>query len=225
MGVSRHLRIDLAEYDSRIRTFVPHYEELVRVTAGALRFVDRPGPTVVDLGVGTGALAEACLGVRPDAGIVGIDTDPGMLKAAEARLARHAGVTLVEEDFLTVALPACDAVVACISLHHVPTPDEKRAFYRRCREALRPGGILVSGDAFPGAQSSLAAEHREAWLAHLSRSYTRDEAEAHLASWADEDVYFPLEWETAWLREAGFNPEVLWRMEGFGVVAGFVAGG
>ena len=71
MSVSQHLRIDLAEYDSRIRTFVPHYEDMVRVTAESLRFLKSPDPTIVDLGVGTGALAEACLRARPDAEVVG----------------------------------------------------------------------------------------------------------------------------------------------------------
>ena len=67
----------------------------------------------------------------------------------------------------------------------------------------------------------MAAEHREAWLKHMEKSYSREESESHLASWADEDVYFPLDWELGWLREAGFRPEVLWRVEGFAVVAGF----
>ena len=221
MGVSQHLRIDLAEYDSRIRTFVPHYEDMVRVTAESLHFLKSPDPTIVDMGVGTGALAEACLEARPEAGIVGMDNDPGMLKAAEVRLAAYPQVKLVEGDFLKADLPPCHAMVACISLHHVRTPEEKRAFYRKCRAALRPSGILVSGDSFPGTEPAVAAEHREAWLKHMEKSYSREESESHLASWADEDVYFPLDWELGWLREAGFRPEVLWRVEGFAVVAGF----
>ena len=221
MSVSAHLRIDLADYDSRIRTFVPNYEDLVRVTAESLRFVKSPDPTIVDLGVGTGALAEACLGARPDAGIVGMDNDPGMLKAAEVRLAEYPGVELVEGDFLQVELPLCDAIVACLSLHHVRTPVEKSAFYGKCRAALRPSGVLLSADCFPGTELRVAADHRESWLKHMEKSYSREESESHLASWADEDVYFPLESELGWLREAGFRPEVLWRTDGFAVVAGF----
>ena len=75
-----------------------------------------------------------------------------------------------------------DAIVACISLHHVRTPEEKRRFYGKCHAALRRPGLLVTADCFPGAEPMLAAEHREAWLAHLERSYSRPEAEAHLLS-------------------------------------------
>jgi tRNA (cmo5U34)-methyltransferase len=223
MSVSEHLRIDLAEYDTRIRTFVPHYGDLVRIAGESLRFVTSPEPRIVDLGVGTGALAAACLEAKPKAELVGIDSDAGMLGAAKVRLAGHPRVRLLEANFLQTDLPACDAIVGCISLHHVRTPEEKRTFYAKCHAALDPSGILVTADCFPAAEPPLAEEHREAWLTHLETAYSRAEAEAHLASWAEEDVYFPLESEMAWLREAGFRPEVLWRVDGFAVLAAFAA--
>lgn len=222
MSVSVHLGIDLGEYDSRIRSFVPRYEELIRIAAESLRFVGSSEPGIVDIGVGTGALAAACLGARPEAELLGIDNDPGMLTAARIRLAAYSRATLMEADFLHADLPACDAIVACLALHHVRAPEEKRAFYAKCRAALRPSGVLVSADCFPGSEPAVAAEQREAWLAHMETSYSRTEAEAYLASWADEDVYFPLESELGWLREAGFRPEVLWRVGGFAVIAAFV---
>lgn len=218
MGVAEHLRIGIEEYDARIRTFVPGYEDMVGIAAGALRFVPARSPRVVDLGVGTGALAAACVQVRPDASVIGIDRDPAMLVAARSRLAGSPPADLVEADFLDGPLPACDAFVACLSLHHVATAGAKRAFYARCQRALGPSGILVSADCFPARDPRIAAHQREAWLSHLRRSCTREEAESHFAAWAGEDVYFPLEDELAWLREAGFGPEVLWRMEGFAVI-------
>jgi ubiquinone/menaquinone biosynthesis C-methylase UbiE len=222
MSVSAHLRIDLAEYDSRIRTFVPNYEHMIRIAGQALRFANSE-PTIVDLGVGTGALAAACLEVRPDAELLGLDIDSGMLKAAKTRLAAYPHVKLVEADFLQATLPACDAIVACIALHHVRTSEAKRTFYAQCGAALHPSGILITADCFPGVEPALAAEHQEAWLAHLERSYSRTAAEAYLASWAEDDVYFPLESELVWLREAGLRPEVLWRVDGFAVLAAFAA--
>ena len=36
MSVATHLGIDLGEYDARIRTFIPHYEEMLDVAAGSL---------------------------------------------------------------------------------------------------------------------------------------------------------------------------------------------
>lgn len=221
MGVAGHLGIDVDEYDARIRTFVPGYEELVSRTAQALHFVSAASPTIVDLGIGTGALAAACMAIRPDATVIGLDCDEGMLDVARVRLAGIPRVTLLAKDFLQTPLQPCDALLACLSLHHIRTPAAKQAFYAKCRATLQPSGILVSADCLPGKDERVAAQHREAWLTHLQRTCTRAEAEGLLESWAGEDVYFPLEDELDWLRAAGFHPEVLWRQEGFAVVAAF----
>src|SRR5215217_3110724 len=56
-GAAAHLGIDLVEYDARIRTFIPDYETMIEIAASALHMaVTRKAPTVVDLGIGTGAL-------------------------------------------------------------------------------------------------------------------------------------------------------------------------
>src|SRR5215217_7477628 len=55
-GAAAHLGIDLAEYDARIRTFIPDYETMIEIAASTLRaMVRRENPLVVDLGIGTGA--------------------------------------------------------------------------------------------------------------------------------------------------------------------------
>lgn len=229
MSVAGHLRIELEAYDASIRAFVPGYEAMLREAAAVLADLPAADPQIVDVGVGTGALAAACLAVRPDARLTGIDADPGMLAAARERLAGTgsgpaAPVRLVEADFLEAALPACDAIVASLALHHVPSPAAKRAFYDRCAAALRPGGVLVSADRFLADERPARAGERQAWLAHLERSFTPAEARGHLEAWAEEDRYFPLGDELGWLRAAGLAPQVTWREPGFAVVAAWRGG-
>jgi len=240
MSVSSHLNIRIEEYDDLIRKFVPHYEEMLLAVAGTLRRFDAPdlavaetGLTIVDLGAGTGALSLRCLEVRPQAGLVAVDADPEMLAVARARLegagegmgkGRLGAIRFLEGDFLEVALPPADALVACLALHHVPTERAKRHLYRNCFTALRPGGVLVSADIFTALDPALAARQRAAWLAHLERSFTPAEARAHMEQWAGEDTYFPLVQEVEWLGEVGFHPEVVWRRDGFAVLAGIRSG-
>jgi tRNA (cmo5U34)-methyltransferase len=219
MGVASHLGIRLDEYDARIRTFVPHYERMLEGVAGALDALAGDTPTIVDLGIGTGALSGRCLAVRPAARLIGVDGDAGMLDAARVRLAGHANVDLVHADFLDHPIPACDAIVASIALHHIATPERKKAFYASCARALRTGGVLITADAFFGKDPRLAARHHQAWLEHLMRSYPRAEAEGWLRAWSHEDVYFPLEDEVAWLAEAGFATDIVFRADGFAVIA------
>jgi tRNA (cmo5U34)-methyltransferase len=198
---------------------VPNYERMIDTVAETLHFIDTPAPTILDLGVGTGALASRCLEVCPDAHLIGLDVDPEMLALARARLLHHDRVDLRVGDFLREELPMCDVTVACISLHHVPTPDVKRNFYAACRRALKPGGLLVSADCYPNRDARVAANQHQQWLAHIEQSYSRAEAEGYLTSWAAEDVYFALSDELAWLQGAGFTTEVIWRVGGFAVVA------
>jgi SAM-dependent methyltransferase len=213
MSVAGHLSIKVEEYDSRIRTFVPHYEQMIACAAEALRLLDATRPTIVDLGIGTGALAARCLVARPNARVIGIDSDPAMLEMARARLAHHAEVELRVGNFLQEQLPPCDAIVACVALHHVSTGEAKRALYAACARALSSGGLLVSADCFPARDDRLAAVQHAQWLAHLEQFYSSSEAIAYL------DTYFPLEDELGWMKEAGLDPEVLWRAQGFAVIA------
>lgn len=217
-GAAAHLGIDLPDYDARIRTFIPEYQTMLDIVAGALgNTVRRKRPTIVDLGIGTGALASACLGSRPGARIVGVDADPGMLALARQRLGR----SLVEgrcARFETVSLPECDAVVAALALHHIATPAGRLRLFRRLHRALRPGGVLISADCHPSSNPRLAAVDRAVWQAHLEQSYTAAEARNYLRAWAREDHYAPLADDVAALRRAGFIVDVRGRHYAFAVV-------
>ena len=203
MGVAAHLGIRLAEYDRRIRTFIPDYEEMLDVAAAA---VPARARMLVDLGIGTGALAARCLKIAPRARIVGIDVDPEILTMAAQRFRDRA--TLAAGTFLRTPLPSCDAVVA------------KAALYRRVRAALRPRGLFVSVDCQPARDPAVRRVQRDAWLAHLRRSYTATQATKLLAAWSREDVYVPLDSEFALMRRCGFRVEVLWRRGSFAVLRG-----
>jgi trans-aconitate methyltransferase len=86
MPVAQHLKIKLSEYDQRIHTFIPNYEELLDKVTAIVTLVGKPQPVIVDLGIGTGALAARCLQISPQARLVGIDSDPDILALAQRRL-------------------------------------------------------------------------------------------------------------------------------------------
>ena len=113
MSVGSHLQIRLDEYDSRIRTFIPGYEQMLAAAAGALHALQTAStPHIVDLGTGTGALAACCLRTVPGASVTAIDEDGEILAMAQQRLAQLGAVaSFVQCSFLDVALPSCDAIV------------------------------------------------------------------------------------------------------------------
>ena len=221
MSVSSHLAVDPGNYDERIRKLIPLYDELIPEVARALAQTTRRIRRIVDLGVGTGALAQACLDQVPDARVWGIDADAAMMQVARKRLGRRmTRVTLVEGSFLDVPLPACDAIVASYALHHIRTRRQKQAFYRRCHEALRPGGVLVNGDCAPASTKQGFVQDLDVWFTHLARTFGgRAGAKRVYESWADEDVYVPLADELKLLQRAGFDTDVPWRRSPFAVIA------
>jgi ubiquinone/menaquinone biosynthesis C-methylase UbiE len=217
MGAASHLGIDLREYDARIRTFIPGYERLLEVASIVLRgTVTARSPLIVDLGTGTGALAEACLQARPQARVAGIDEDEGMLAAAGKRLRRR--FTGVPGNFETVDLPDCHAVTACLALHHIATPARRLRLFRRVHRALRKGGVLVIADCYLASDSRLRASDRASWIEHLERRYSTAQARGYLRAWAKDDYYVPLADEARLLERAGFGVDVAWRHGSFAVV-------
>lgn len=215
MGVASHLGIKLSEYDARIRTFIPDYEEMLDVAAEA---IPRRARTIVDLGVGTGALASRCSGRAKQARIVGIDVDPEIMELAKSRLGRRA--TFVCGSFLGAEIPPCDAVVASFALHHVPTHHAKSRLYDRIYSGLAGDGVVVTVDCHPAHDPDLARKQRHAWTAHLRKAYSKSEADKLLTSWSHEDFYTPLEAELDLMRQSGFAVEVLWRRGAFAVLMG-----
>jgi SAM-dependent methyltransferase len=105
---------------------------------------------VVDLGCGSGLLAEAV----SDAGfeVLGIDLSPVMIAMARRRLPE---IRFRCESLLTAELPPCVAVVAvgeCFNYRFDERNSREalRALFRRIHTALVPGGVLLFDAAGPG---------------------------------------------------------------------------
>jgi tRNA (cmo5U34)-methyltransferase len=218
MSATSHLGIKFGSYDAAIAGLIPHYRDLLQAAADVIDAVARTSPAVVDLGTGTGALAQQILKVRPKARLIGIDADAAVLQAAERRL--RGRIQTVEEDFEHARIPRCDVVSASFALHHVATGRRKAAIYKRAFAALRHGGMLVSADCFLASSTTLQTRHRQAWLRHLERNYSHQKAEQFLRTWAKEDVYFTLDRELELLKDTGFSVEIPWRKDSFAVLVG-----
>jgi tRNA (cmo5U34)-methyltransferase len=213
MSVATHLGIRLAEYDRRIRTFIPYYEEML--DAAAALVAPRAG-MILDLGIGTGALSERCLAVARRARVTGVDSDAEILRMAQRRLGHRA--ELIHGRFEDVEFARADAVVASLALHHISTKARKLAVYRRIYRALRPGGVFISADCSTANDASLRKQQERGWRDHVRRSYTNSQASACLKEWGREDFYVPLDTELRMLESCGFRPEVAWRRGMFAVL-------
>ena len=218
-SVRSHLGIEIRSYDETIRRFIPGYEAMLEA---ASRELVRNGPELVlDLGAGTGALAEAVLSVDDAVTVELLDVDPEMLAQARERLSSYAGRARFSEISFLSPLPPCDGAAASLSLHHIPTMEAKRTLYRNVYEALVPGGAFVNADAAVSAEPAARAATFRCWVKHMVASGIKErEACRHLEQWGAEDTYFPLEEELAAFEAAGFVTRCPWRKGPIAVVVG-----
>ena len=218
-SVRRHLRVAIDAYDAAIRQFIPGYDAMLGVVARELAPI--ASGLVIDLGGGTGALAEVILESGRSGTVELIDVDREMLAQARSRLARFAERVRFTEGSFFGALPHCRGAAASLALHHVPTLDAKRALYRRIHDALEPGGVFVNADATMPAEPAAREATWRAWADHMVRQGIAEErAFQHFEEWAEEDTYFPLDEELAAVASAGFDAECVWREVGMTVVVG-----
>jgi ubiquinone/menaquinone biosynthesis C-methylase UbiE len=194
MSVARHLKINLSEYDERIRTFIPNYDEMLSEVAAMVALVKKTQPVLVDFGIGTGALAARCLHFAPNARLIGIDADPDILTLARRRLAkkRVRELKLIHGSFLESPSPRCDAIVATLALHHIHEAKTKQRFYAKCFAVLKGGGVLANGDCFMAENPSLSQRYMKIWEKHLRQFYSLRQTQNFFAAWAGEDTYFHL---------------------------------
>ncbi len=210
-SVRRHLRLEIDAYDKTIRAFIPAYEEMLARAADAV--AETKPKKVIDLGAGTGALAQAVLQRCEKATVELIDADAEMLAQARERLASFASRVQYTVRAFQGPLPACDAAVASLALHHVPTLAEKRTIFGAIHTALRPNGVFVNADATMPADPLTRQAEYATWAGHLvSGGIAEERAYRHFAEWSDEDTYFPVEAELAALTDAGFAATCLWRV-------------
>jgi len=108
-----------------------------------------PDPTViVEVGAGTGLMAEAFARLAPAATVFAADTEPSMLDwiaRVRAGLVEAGRIVPVLASETRVPVPDASAdIVAMVNLHH--ELDDPAASYRDAARMLRPGGQLLVVD-------------------------------------------------------------------------------
>jgi tRNA (cmo5U34)-methyltransferase len=204
-------------YDAVRQRLVPPFDAFYGTAVGALALADGPVARVLDLGAGTGLLAERVLAAHPAAELTLLDGAPAMLALARERLGDR---TRYVEGDLAGDLPAgpWDAVGSALAIHHLDDAG-KAALFARVRGALRRGGIFVNAEQVAGPTP---------WLDEVYRS-RHEQAARELgttdAEWNESlerqvhDRCATVERQLEWLREAGFaDADCLFKDHRFAVI-------
>jgi tRNA (cmo5U34)-methyltransferase len=182
------------------------------------------GARILDLGCGSGILAEILLDRFPTVSVSLLDFSSNMLEVAERRLQRFPGRTgYFCTTFEEMPSGPYDAVVSTLALHHLGSDDEKRAQYARILGSLAPGGCFWQGEYVSSSSPEDTAANEAGWGDWLrTQGFSADEVRQLHERVARNDRPAPLTAQLAWLGEAGFTRvDCTWRYLKFAVFGGW----
>ncbi len=222
----QHFDLMADQYDELFITHMHAYDLTHEMILTMLPFAQQQTIRVLELGTGTGNLTQKLLDRFPRGTAVGYDLSGEMLARARAKLTdAGARIQLHQGDISQVEFEGpFEAVISAIAVHHVPPPD-KPVLFQRLYDALRPGGVLVLGDAFQPATPALSERYRELSKMSLEREgivetpvYTAYRQRSRQPS-GGSSTY--LQAYLQWMEQAGFhNVDCVWKYLSRAVVYG-----
>lgn len=206
-----------ADYDALRRRLVPSLDAFYDAAVDALALASRPIERVLDVGAGTGLLAERVAAALPGAELTLLDGSPAMLATARSRLGARAAY--VRQDFAE-KLPAgpWDAIVSALAIHHVDDAHKRRLF-ALIHERLSPGGVFVNAEQVAGPTPQLDARYAAWHKARCAQLGTTAPEWAAAEQRMGYDELATLEAQLGWLRDAGFaHVDCLYKQYAFAVI-------
>ena len=156
---------------------------------------------VLELGAGSGAMAEGAASTFPEARLTVTDLDPTMVRSARERLRPYPNVEVIEADITRLAFEdgSFDIVTSNLMLHHVV---DWPAALDEAKRVLRPGGLLLGYDL----TRTLAAEAIHFVDRSPHRLIKADNLAAQLVSSGFNEVAVDSAWRGHVMRFSGRAP-------------------
>lgn len=224
-------------WERRADLVIPRRQEIFDVVLTVLPFPVDAAIRIIDLGAGTGGLAEKILQRWPRASVVCVDNSAEMIEIGQAKLSDYGQkvswllADLEDPGWLAQVPSPLEAVVSTFAVH-LTTDETKRRLYRWSYAVLAPGGCLINADRLRAASPALDTLYHELWMQFIVRNTkavlgkdvpieTIRERQRNMDAAAGLKCA-TLEQNLAWLREAGFPVvECFWKDWQRAVFGGF----
>jgi tRNA (cmo5U34)-methyltransferase len=219
--IQAHFDQEAAEFDAIIQKIIPYYNQLIEAVIASIPFSKEQSFSVIDLGCGTGTLAQAIRQVYPYVELTCVDLSREMLKLAKYKLG--SGIKCFACSFEELTFDQTyDVAVSSLALHHLDPTSGHRHFYQKLYQALNPGGLFINADVIKTEDPQLQAAFMEKWIAYMQRKISRQEIqERWLKSHFEEDRPVPLMGELQLLKEIGFQSiDVVYKYYNYAVYLG-----
>ncbi len=210
------------EYDAFIPRLIPHYQEQNEIIRKLLT-IDKPDLKALDLGCGTGILAQILLQQFLQCQVTGFDLSDNMLKVCADKLKVYANRLMLQQGNFAVDEigSGYDLVLSGLAIHHLEDND-KQLLYHRIYDSLNPGGLFINRDIVISVSPHLTDLYEKLWCEYI-RANGEDDVK-WFAEYLEEDRPASLEIQLKWLQEAGFSDVVChWRYLNFAIFGGHKA--
>ncbi len=199
------------EYDKGIAATLPYYGEYFKQIADIVTIVFQTPVTWLDIGCGTGKMADIAIGNPRVKNMVCCDKSPQMLRMAKERIC-SSRVEFLEIPIQGLLYNSKFDVVTAILLNHYLTYEDRIISVKNCYNALKKNGLLFTVENFASDHDVIKKLYLERWKAYqYNNGKDEKECEKHIQRYNTE--YFPITIteQIHLLQECGFeNVEVFW---------------
>jgi tRNA (cmo5U34)-methyltransferase len=215
LGIEDFFYVQDKSYDFLAEKSLPYYHEAHKMLVASLCYEQDEKLEIIDLGVGSGVTTAYILKNYPKAHVVGVDIFEEMLEGARKRLMPFKDrVSLVQSDntsFLKRFDRKVNAVVSAFCIHHLDEEGKKELF-RLISDVLLPGGRFLMLDLTTFDDVRLRELARRATIKHMQANVDDKEYKSKwIHHWNNINIPHPADKMVMWLREAGFNAEIVLR--------------
>ncbi len=192
-----------SQYDTQREKLIPCFNDFYSI-AVSIAETNSEGPSILDIGAGTGLLSSFILEKIPNAQLTLIDISEKMIEEAKSRLKDRPNITYIVDDYTKYQFDKkYEIVMSSLSIHHL-TNQQKRQLYENIYSILNKNGVFINADQVLGSTPFIENLYKRVWKLKVENSgLSKDDLQAAYER-VKLDKMDVLEGQLNWLKEIGF---------------------
>lgn len=199
------------EYDKKIKLTLPYYEDFYKQIIDLIKIYNTSPLTWLDVGCGTGKMAELALSQANIKKFIFCDSSSEMLNIVKERF------NLPNTEFLLSTIQELNYqdtfnIITSIQVNHYLKKEERITTLQNYYNALKPNGIYITFENFAPSTKAITNLYLERWKSYqIAQGKSPLEAQNHITRY--NTSYYPLSLSDHLnlLKTVGFKTtEILW---------------
>ncbi|MHA1784446.1 MAG: class I SAM-dependent methyltransferase [Candidatus Helarchaeota archaeon] len=223
-AIKKMFHEEAKKYDAIIKKIIPFYDEMLETLVSILPFPVKKKIKIIDLGCGTGTLAQKLKQKYPNAVIICLDVAEGMINLAKQKLEQYSDIKFQVKDLHNHEFKEkYDLIISSLALHHLLGDENKKKFFEKIIQHLSPGGYFYNVDVVLGANEFLEKLYLSKWINFMKKSFSLEEINNNLIpKYYHKEIPTQLMKQLNWLTDLGLQDvDIIWKYYHFVIYGGF----